>query len=91
MTWDQPAVGSCPGVSATQVVLSGTDVPIHGGKFTYTKHSGHISNGAGTVTTDTITGQFLAGGKASGTVSTSADISGIGTTCQGNNTWTASS
>lgn len=89
VSWVQPPVSNCPGVSAIQVVISGANVPVHGDKFSYTKHSGHISNGAGTETTDTITGQFLAGDKASGTVTTSADISGIGTACQGNNTWSA--
>ena len=89
VTWDQPLVDNCPGASANQVVVTGTDVPIHGSKFSYTQHSGQISNGAGTVVTETITGLFMSGGKASGTVTTSADIAGIGTSCQGSDTWTA--
>jgi hypothetical protein len=66
-------------------------VPIHGSKFSYTKHSGKISNGTGTETTETITGQFLAGGKASGTVKTNTDEGGIGNVCDGSDTWSATS
>jgi hypothetical protein len=91
VTWDQPLVGNCPGVGSTEPPINGTDVPIHGSKFSYTKHSGHISNGTGTETTETITGQFLAGGKASGTVKTNTDESSIGNVCDGSGTWSASS
>jgi hypothetical protein len=91
VTWDQPLVGNCPGVGSTVPPISGTDVPIHGSKFSYTKHTGKISNGTGTETTETITGQFLAGGKASGTVSTNTDESSIGNVCDGSDTWSAKS
>jgi hypothetical protein len=91
VTWDQPLVGNCPGATSNEVVISGADVPIHGSKFSYTKHSGHITNGTGTESTDTITGQFLAGGKASGTVTTGTDEGGIGNVCDGSGTWSAAS
>jgi hypothetical protein len=91
VTWDQPLVGNCPGVGSNEVVISGADVPIHGSKFSYTKHSGKISNGTGTETTETITGQFLAGGRASGTVKTNTDESSIGNVCDGSDTWAATS
>jgi hypothetical protein len=90
VTWTQPLIGgSCPGIGNNAPSFTGHNVPIHGSKFSYTVHSGAITHGAGTTHTDSITGQFLSGHKASGTLSTSTDISGIGNTCQGSDTWSA--
>jgi hypothetical protein len=90
ITWARPLIsGNCPGIGTGEVILTGHNVPIHGSKFSDTARAGKISHGSGTVTTDTISGEFLAGHKASGSVTTSADISGIGTACQGSDTWSA--
>jgi hypothetical protein len=89
ITWGQPLTSDCPGASSNPVFVTGKDVPIHGSKFSYTQHTGKISHGTGSTVTETITGEFLAGHKAQGTVSTSADMSSLGTDCQGNDTWSA--
>jgi hypothetical protein len=89
ITWGEPLTSNCPGASSVPVFFTGKNVPIHGSKFSYTQHTGKISHGTGTTGTQTITGEFLAGHKVQGTVSTSADMAGFGTDCQGNDTWSA--
>jgi hypothetical protein len=58
-------------------------------QFTYKNVSGKISHGSGSTFTNEISGQFLSGHKAAGTVTTFEDITGFGIVCRGSNTWTA--
>ncbi len=79
---------SCPGASDVNPFETGHGVPIRHGTFTFSAVNGKLTNGTGTKTTDTITGQFLSGARAAGTVSTVTDEAGT-LTCRGSNTWTA--
>jgi hypothetical protein len=88
ISWDQPLIGgACPGLAPGVVKLSGHDVPVHGSKFSYTQ----IAGSGGDHVHETISGQFLAGGKAAGGASTFAVLTGFGNTCQGSDTWSAHS
>jgi hypothetical protein len=69
--------------------VTGRNVPIHGGTFVFKVASGKITHGDGTTDTDTITGRFLSGRKAAGTV-VSMINEGNQIHCSGSNTWTAS-
>ncbi|MEO6857381.1 MAG: hypothetical protein ABI323_02175 [Solirubrobacteraceae bacterium] len=90
VTWTQAVIGgTCPGLGSERRSFTGHNVPIHHSKFTFTEHIGKITGGHGETTTESISGQFLAGHKAAGTLSTSSDIVGFGNVCKGSDTWTA--
>jgi hypothetical protein len=87
LTWHGAIIGgSCPGISTQAPSFTVRDVPVHGSSFAVNLVSG---KGSGTTNYDSITGHFLAGGKAAGTISNHAVITGFGTTCVGQETWTA--
>jgi hypothetical protein len=89
ITWHTPLLTNCPGASDQNPPITAYNVPINGSTFTYTHHSGKITDGHGQTGTYSISGQFLAGKKASGEISTSSDIAGMGNVCDGDDTWTA--
>lgn len=80
--------GPCPGAATINPPVTEHNLPIHGGKFAISRVSGKVTHGTGTSGTITVTGQFLAGRKAVGTVSTVTDEAGT-LVCRGSNTWTA--
>ncbi len=90
VTWHTPIIGgTCPGISNNGATMTVHNLAIHGDKFSDTLHSGKISHGTGSTGTNSITGQFLAGHTAAGTISTSMDIVGFGKVCVGHETWAA--
>jgi hypothetical protein len=87
LTWHGAIIGgSCPGIPTEAPSFTVHNVPIHGSSFSVSLVFG---KGTGTTNYDSITGRFLAGGKAAGTISNHAVITDFGTTCVGSETWTA--
>ena len=87
VSWQAPLVGDCPGAGNESPTFTAHNVAIHSSKFDVT-----IVKGKGTSDshTESISGEFLSGRKATGTVSTFSNIKSIGKTCIGKETWTAS-
>ncbi len=86
--WKQPIIGgTCPGLGNESPTFTAHNVPIRGSTFSV---SLVLHKGSPTTNFESITGEFLSGRKAAGTVSTHTDIKGFGDVCKGNETWTAS-
>jgi hypothetical protein len=79
--------GSCVTPLPIATVI-GLDVPIRGGTFRFRAASATITDGAGTTNTEIVTGRFLGGRQASGTVVSMTNEAGV-IHCSGSNTWTA--
>jgi hypothetical protein len=87
LTWHGAIIGgTCPGIPSNAPSFTVHNVPVHTSSFSVNLVSG---KGTGTTNYDSITGRFLAGGKAAGTISNHAVITGFGTVCVGAETWTA--
>jgi hypothetical protein len=68
--------------------VTGRNVAVRGATFIFKVVMGKITHGTGTADTDIITGHFLAGRKAAGTVVSKTDEATL-SHCSGSNTWTA--
>jgi hypothetical protein len=87
VSWQPPIIGgNCPGAGNESPTFTLHNIPIHNSSFTASLVKG---KGSPTANYDSITGRFLTGGKAAGTVSTHSVITGFGDVCQGMETWTA--